>query len=150
MSKVAYLICVWGGSQEYLLDVLQVQQLAAARTVCGFLSRFWSKRKLLNRVGWLSIRQLAYFHTVLQAHKTIQSGKPASLCQAFSTKFPYRTRNASSGRIRYPENLSKSSFKNRAVHYFNEVPPEVFRGTLATVKYNLRSWVKQNVPLDRG
>ena len=150
MSKVVYLISVWGGSQEYLLDILQVQQLAAARTVCGFLSRFWSKRKLLNRVGWLSIRQLAYYHTVLQAHKTILSGKPASLHQALSTQFPYRTRNATSGRIRYPENLSKASFKNRAVHYYNEVSPEVFRGTIATVKYKLRSWVKQNVPLDRG
>ena len=27
MSKVVYLISVWGGAQEYLLDILQVQQL---------------------------------------------------------------------------------------------------------------------------
>ena len=37
--------------QEYLLTVLQVQQLKAARAVCGLYSRFWWKRKLLSRVG---------------------------------------------------------------------------------------------------
>ena len=56
MSKLVYLITVWGGAQQYLLKVLQVQQLTAARTVCGFLSRGWNKKKFLDRVGWLSIR----------------------------------------------------------------------------------------------
>ena len=85
MSKLVYLISVWGGAQQYLLKVLQVQQLTAARAVCGFYSRFWSKRKLLDRVGWLSVRQLIFFHTVLQAHKIIISGKPASLHESIST-----------------------------------------------------------------
>ena len=56
MSKVLYLITVWGGAQQYLLKGLQVQQLTAARTVCGFSSKFWSKKKLLDKLGWLSIR----------------------------------------------------------------------------------------------
>ena len=55
MSKLVYLITVWGGAQQYLLNGLQVQQLTAARTVCGFSSFFWSKKKLLDRVHWLSI-----------------------------------------------------------------------------------------------
>ena len=43
MSKVMYLITVWGGVQQYLLKGLQVQQLAAARCVCGYTSRWWSR-----------------------------------------------------------------------------------------------------------
>ena len=153
MSKLVYLICVWGGAQEYLLDLLQVQQLTAARIVCGFCSRFWSRKKLLSRVGWLSIRQLIYFHSVLQVQKTIISGRPASLYKAFSGEYPYRTRNAAMGKIRFAENFqggSNQSFKNRAVIDYNKVPAEVLRGTVPTVKYKLRNWVKQNVPLDRG
>jgi hypothetical protein len=50
MSKLGYLITVWGGAQQYLLKGLQVQQLTAARTVCGFYSRGWSKKKLLDRL----------------------------------------------------------------------------------------------------
>ena len=156
MSKLVYLITVWGGAQQYLLKILQVQQLNSARTVCGFFSRFWSKKKLLDRVGWLSIRQLIFFHTVLQAHKTIISGKPASLHDSISTQHPYRTRNATSGRIRFGESfrgessLVEASFKHRAVHWYNEVPASTYRGSLGTVKYNLREWVKKNVPIDWG
>ena len=36
MSKLAYLITLWGGAQQYLLSALQVQQLTAARAVCGY------------------------------------------------------------------------------------------------------------------
>ena len=156
MSKLVYLISVWGGAQKYLLKVLQVQQLTAARAVCGFCSRFWSRRKLLDRVGWLSIRQLIFFHTVFQAHKTIVSGKPASLHDSISTQYPYRTRNAATGRIRFGEgfrgdsSLVDASFKHRAVHWYNEVPVDIYRGALDTVKHKLRQWVKKNVAIDWG
>ena len=62
MSKLTYLITItlWGGAQEYLLSALQVQQLTAARAVAGFGSQFWNKRRLLNHVGWLSVRQLIF------------------------------------------------------------------------------------------
>ena len=42
MSKLVYLITVWGRAQQYLLNGLQVQKLTAARTVCGFSKFFWS------------------------------------------------------------------------------------------------------------
>ena len=156
MSRLMYLISVWGGAQKYLLKSLQVQQLTAARSVCGYFSRFWSEQKLLHRVGWLSIRQLIYFHTVLQAHKVIVSGKPVAIMETISTHHPYSTRNAANGRIRFGESfrgdssLVDASFKHRAVHFYNEVPASVYRGSLPSVKYKLKDWVKKNVPLDWG
>ena len=156
MSKLGYLITVWGGAQQYLLKGLQVQQLTAARTVCGFYSRGWSKKKLLDRLNWLSIRQLIYYHTVLQAQKTITSGKPAVIHQTISTHHPYRTRNAATGQIRFGENfrgessLIQASFKHSAVHCYNAVPASVRTGSLANVKKKLRKWVKLNVPIDWG
>ena len=156
MSKLVYLITVWGGAEQYLLKGLQVQQLTAARTVCGFFSRGWSKKKLLDKLGWLSIRQLIYFHTVFQAHKTIISGKPSVIHESISTQHPYGTRNASIGLIRFGEtfrgdsSLISASFKHRAVHWYNDVPASVRTGSLATVKYKLKKWIKQNVPIDWG
>ena len=99
-SKLVYLITVWGGAQQYLMKALQVQQSTAARTVCGFQSWGWSRRRLLKRVGWMSVRQLVYFHTVLQAHKTITTGLPRPLHAALTTVHPYKTRSATSGNIR--------------------------------------------------
>ena len=156
MSRLVYMISVWGGAPQYLLQGLQVQQLAAARIVCGFGCRFWSRRKLLTQVGWLSIRQLAYFHTVLQAYKIITTGKPSIIQETISTQHPYLTRNASNERIRFGEtfraesSLLGASFKYRAVKWYNQVPVSVYQGTQQTVKYKLREWVKKNVPMDWG
>ena len=52
MSKMVYLIVVWGGAQQYLLNGLQVQQLTVCRTVCGYDSFFWSKKRLLDKVKY--------------------------------------------------------------------------------------------------
>ena len=70
MSKLTYLITLWGGAQQYLLNALQVQQLSAARVVLGFGCWGWRRSRLLKKVGWLSVKQLVFFHTVMQAHNT--------------------------------------------------------------------------------
>ena len=146
-----------GGSQLYLLRGLQVQQLSAARSVCGFVSRWWSRRKILGRVGWLSIRQLVFYHRVFRAHKTICSGKPAILSQSLTTTgYPYRTRSAARGQIRFGEtfvgnsSITHASFKYRAVQWYNTVPVSVRTGTLQSVKRKLKEWVRKSVPLDWG
>ena len=102
------------------------------------------------------MRQLVYYHTVLQAPKVIKSGKPLGIFETISTDHPYRTRNTTSGRIRYGESfqgessLVEASFKYRAVHWFNQVPPSVYSGGLATVRHKLREWVLKNVAVDWG
>ena len=150
LSKLVYLITLWGGAQQYLLKALQVQQLTAARTVCGYQSHRWNKGRLLRRLGWMSVRQLIEFHTVLQAHKTLTTGLPQPLHAALSTDYPYRTRNATSGRIRLGENASTNTFKYRAMVSYNAVPQEVMVGTMGSVKKKLKQWILKNVPLDGG
>ena len=151
LSKLVYLITVWGGAQQYLLKALQVQQLNAARTVVGFHSRGWSKRRLLKKVGWMSVRQLIFFHTVLQAHKTLTTGFPTPLCAALSTDHPYRTRNATRGNIRLvEEDSSTNTFKYRAMKFYNSVPGTVKTGSLPTMKRKLKQWTLENEPLDWG
>jgi hypothetical protein len=151
MSRMVYLITVWGGAQQYLLKSLQVQQLTAARTVCGFYSHGWSKGKLIDRVGWLSVRQLIQFHTILQAHKTIRTGQPRPLFHSISTDHPRNTSSAASFQIRFGESFrARSTFKYRALQWYNSVPATVKTGSLATVKRKLKAWVKSNVPIDWG
>jgi hypothetical protein len=150
-SKLVYLITVWGSAQQYLLKAVQTQQMTAARTVCGFQSWGWSRRRLLKRLGWMSVRQLVEFHTVLQAHKTINTGLPRPLHASLTSVYPYRTRSAANGLIRLGENnVSIKTFKYRAMVSYNGVPNEVKTESVKTVKRKLKQWVLQNVPLDWG
>ena len=148
MSKLSYLITLWGGAQQYLLSALQVQQMTAARAVCGFRGWGWSRKRLLDKVGWLSVRQLIFYHTTLQTIKTINTGKPMDLYQAITSDYPYQTRSATSGQIRQDETLKRTSFKYRAREAYNQVPAHVRTGSLATVKKKLKQWVKTNIPID--
>ena len=112
MSKLAYFITLWGGAPQYLTRAVQVQQLVAARAVCGYHSLRWSRRQLLDKVGWLSVNQLLFYHTALQAHKTLQTGLPKPLYQSLTVDHPYRTRSAANGQIRQDSSFrSNSTFK---------------------------------------
>ena len=147
MSKLVYLITLWGGAQQYLLNAVQVQQLAAARA--GFGCWRWSRRKLLDKMGWLSVRQLVFYHSVLQVHKTLKTRVPLSLFQALSVDFPRRTRSAANGQIRQDDSfLSQATFKYRAMKSYNSVPDSVRTGSTATVKRKLKQWIKTNIPID--
>ena len=149
MSRLVYLIVLWGGAKQYLLKAVQVQQLAAARTVCGNGSWRWSRRKLLAKVGWLSVKQLVFYHTVLQVYKTLKTGKPKPLFQSLSSDYPYRTRSSASGQIRQDDSFSvQTTFKYRAMQYFNSVPASIRVGSTATVRRKLKEWIKSNIPID--
>ena len=78
MSKICYLIPLWGGCGQNLVHALQVQQHNAARIVTR-AANFTSTRRLLKECGWLSIKQLILYHTVLLVHKII------SICQTVLT-----------------------------------------------------------------
>ena len=149
MSKLVYLITLWGGAEQYLIRAVQVQQLAAARAVCGVGCWRWSKGRLLSKMGWLSVKQLIFYHTVLQVHKTLKTKKPGPLYTSLSSEYPYRTRGAAHGQIRQNESISvQTTFKYRAMQNFNSVPASVRTGYTATVKTKLKTWVKNNIPID--
>ena len=108
ISKLCYLIQLWGGAEAYLLKSLQVLQNRAARAVTG-CNCFTSTRTLLKKCNWLSVQQLIFYQSVILAHKIVTSGSPLYLAQKMSTYHPYRTRQGSTGSIRFAENLTYKS-----------------------------------------
>ena len=149
MSKMTYLITLWGGAPKYLLGAVQVQQLAAARAVCGVGCWRWSRGKLLDKLGWLSVNQLVFYHSVLQTIKTINTGVPKSLHQAVSGSYPRDTRSAARGQIRQDGRFtSVNTFKYRAMMDYNTVPENIRVGSTETIKKKLKKWVWLNIPLD--
>ena len=99
-SKIQYLLPLYGGAPEYLLRAIQVQQLKAARFVCGYGSYYWSTQKLLKTCGWLSVKQQEFHSTTLLAHKIAINRLPRNLHAAMFQPYNVNTRAAAQGQIR--------------------------------------------------
>ena len=61
MSKLIYLMPLWGGCELYLIRSLQVIQNKAARAVTKS-GWYTSTKDLLQQCGWLSVNQLIAYH----------------------------------------------------------------------------------------
>ena len=151
MSKLIYLIQLWGGSPQYLLNLLQKLQNRAARQVTK-LPWFTPVATLLTQCGWLSINQLVIYHSLLQIYKTRMSEKPGYLHEIISKPFPAETRLSKSGGIKYTErvrsDLGQSNFTFRAITQWNDLPPHIRQmPKLPQFKTHLKSWVKANIEI---
>ena len=120
MSKLVYLIPLWGGCEKYIFKSLQVIQNKAARVVAKV---DWNTptKSLLSQCGWLSVHQLAVHQTVVLVHKILKSGQPKYLYNLFSLSYNVKTRLADQQLLKpshaeAPEHdLIADSFRWRAI-----------------------------------
>ena len=155
MSTLSYMLPVWGGTEEYIIQAAQVIQNRAARTVTK-LSWFTSQRILLQQTNWLSIRQLIHYHTVLQVWRTRSQSKPKYMDMKFNREFNYRTRGVAAGTyavdgyLQIPDTkkaLAKKGMMVRGPTLWNSMPRNlrVFTGSLFKFKKELKKWIKDNI-----
>ena len=76
MSKMLYLLPLYGGCAEYLISALQTKQTEALRQIASRRwvipgKRYVSKDELLKQCGWLCFRQLSFYTTVVNVHKKV-------------------------------------------------------------------------------
>ena len=152
MSKLSYLISVWGGCEGYIVRILQVIQNKVARLVT---KKPWTTpvKDLLLACGWLSVKQLAMYHTVVLVFKVLRTGTPSYISSMFSTEYRRMTRQALQGIIK-PSNgvarfeIASKSFRFRAVHNYNLLPVSIKEASnLIQFKKMTKTWIMENVPL---
>ena len=153
MSKLIFQISLWGGAADYLLQSLQIVQNKAARFVTK-KDRYTPTADLLRQCGWLSVKQLVYYHSITQIYKTLQTTYPEYIHCKLSRDFPYNTRLARSETVRMgPEfksklDITERSFMHRATSCYNELPVAIRQiKNEAGFKKNLKSWVFNNVSI---
>ena len=148
MSYLTYLIPLYGGCPEYLLSALQTLQNRAARIVTKS-SWFTPTNIMLSQVGWLNVKQMITYHSLVLIFKAKQDRKPVYLYNQISTSFNFNTRLAVTNGIndqrRINSNLGKQSFLPRTVVLWNKLPPDIRSLTnLLKFKAALKPWVKEN------
>ena len=149
ISRIIYVIQLWGGTSDFLIKMLQVLQNKAARFVTQ-KDIFTSQKQLLLQCGWMSVRQLVVYHDMVQIFKTMTEQKPVSLHKSLSKSFTHRTRAASTGGLvdnyRTTRDITKESFLVRSTKSWNLLPPETRQAeNLQQFKFKLKAWIRLHV-----
>ena len=153
MSKLIYLIPLWGGASSGLIKMLQVAQNTAARYITKS-SWYTPKTELMIKCNWLSVKQLAVYHTLVLTHKTILSQQPRYLYDKFSSQYPRNTRLSASNSIRIDGSfnaglsVATSSYRWRASSLYNNLPANLRAETkLSRFKAGLKTWVSSSIEI---
>ena len=137
ISKILYILPLYGGAPEYMLTALQRKMNEAMRTVTrrkwGVLGqRLTSTRELLRQCNYLSVKQMIYYHSVAAVHKLLVQCAPEYLHQVVSgaltsgVRHRYPTRTADT-RLVAPAKLAvaNSSFRWRASTQYAALPEDL-------------------------
>ena len=151
MSKLTYAVQVYGSASEYLLHSLQVQQNFAARIVTG-LGWGTEKKTLLGQLGWLSVKQMYVYYSLLTVFKLQQTGKPSYFKGKFKMQFPYQTRQATNLCFSVDETPSsealRRSFHFRSTSIWNSLPVDLRKiSKLADFQSKVKSWVMKTIDI---
>ena len=148
MSYLSYLIPLYGGSPEYLITALQTLQNRAARLVT---KSDWgtSSSAMMSQIGWLNVRQLIVFHSIMILFKTRRDKKPVYLYNQISQKFAVNTRLGVNNGIketrRFKSTLGTQSFTPRSIKQWNSLPMDIrTESSILKFRSKLRVWVKLN------
>ena len=98
MYIIAYMISVWGGTEAYVIRAVQVMQNKVARSITK-LSWFTPTHRLLIQCNLLNIKQLIFYHTVLQVWKVLKAWVPVYINSKLQLSV---TKSAVDGTLRVP------------------------------------------------
>ena len=152
MSRLVYLVQLYGDGKDYLLASLQVLENKAARAVTR-LPWGTPTAVVLNQIGWLSIKQLTVYHQLISVYKIKCDQKPVYLWEKFRDKFNYKTRQATGNCLqvsRTPKSdTSKDSFVHKSTILWNTLPVKLRTSQLSLLKFKmeLKIWVKANIQI---
>ena len=83
MSTIVYIIQAWGNCLEALLSSIQIIQNKAAQLVCIYTPI----STLLRNCGWLSVRQLVVYHSLLLLFKIKRDKNQFTSIKSFLDSF---------------------------------------------------------------
>ena len=159
MSKLIYLMPVWLGCEEYLVNALQVSMNKVARLVTK-LDIYTPTKVLMQQCGWMPVRQLMIYHSLILLHKTYLYKTPKYLYnKVTSGPDQYNTRQAASTKASLVaagvtwqpsvENcelrVTRDSWCWAAVKWYNLLPVDILiEPKLNKFKTRLKDWVSKN------
>ena len=121
---------------------LQVMQNKAAQVVTLSPPRA-ERTPMYDRLGWLTVTQLIFYHSVLAIFKMRSSKEPEYLANVL-------VNDSRNGRIIIPNKdirLTQNSFTMRGAESWNSLPEDMRKcPKLSNFKKFVKVWIAKNVP----
>ena len=140
-SVLVYCLPLFGGCDVQEVKSLQVLQNKAARIVTHSPIRA-GRQALFDQLGWLTVKQLILYHTLLTVYRVRSTQEPEYLASILRRENYY-------GKIIIPNtNLSlyRKSFGYRGACNWNSLPHEIRHlEPISTFKRELRVWIKREI-----
>ena len=137
LSRLNYIISLWGNTSMNQIRKAQVCMNATARFVLT-ARKTTRQSELMSRCGWLNVRELTEYHSLIQLWKLLRWKIPLSLTDAVELVEDdlVSTRRA---RIK----LTDEAWRNATVRRWNDLP-EMLRTELSIGKYKrmLKRYIK--------
>ena len=124
ISKLGYLICLWGNTTDNQIRKAQIMQNSIARFVTGS-KRTTRTEELLKSCNWLNIKELTEYHSLVQIWKTMRWRKPEYLLGKLRTDSEDKL-NTDNPRLQ----LTAGSFRWKAVEQWRMLPDSVVGQTV--------------------
>ena len=138
MSRLTYLMPIWGGATPNHINKVQIVQNKIARWVTGMRKRTRIK-ELLGACGWLSISDMVKLQSTLMIWKMVHLEKPGHLSMRLNIEAD------KSITVREPQiQFTGRSMLHRGACTWNELPVDM-RNIVnnGAFKLRLRTWIKE-------
>lgn len=141
-SVLVYCLPLFGGCDVQEIKDLQVLQNKAARIVTHSPLRA-VREQMCNELGWLTVKQLVTYHTLLTVYRVRQTKEPEYLSSVLCNDNRF-------GKIIVPNTkltLTQKSFTTRGACNWNSIPERIRKSeTLSCFKQEVKDWIRREVP----
>ena len=141
-SVLTYCLPVFGGCDKTEVEALQVMQNKAARLVTNSGIRT-SRKEIFRQTGWMTVKQLIFYHTSLCTFRIRSSHEPEYLAEIMN-------RNNTRNKIVIPHSrltLAMNSYCFRGSSQWNRLPEAIrSSSSINCFKNQLKTWIHSHVP----
>ena len=145
LSRLNYLMPLWGGASDTLINKVQILLNTTARWVSG-CGRRTRVSKLMETVGWYNIREQIQISTALQSWKVVHWDRPLRIRDRWTVSED-RLITLPGPRLQ----LSMGCFRWRAASQWNHLPSRLRdENSISSFKRMLKRHVLDGRDLDPG
>ena len=145
LSRMSYMICLWGNATLKHIRKAQIVLNSAARLATGYV-RTTRQETLMTRCGWLMIEDMTTYHAITQMLKLIRWDSPGHLRRKIHLETDYKV----STQLPRLQQTART-FRHQTIDRWNSLP-EYLRteNSIGRFKKGVKTWLlEQKEQLER-